>query len=150
MTRLNVALEILPTEGKLGMVSPDGKWILYNNAEEHYGFYLGDLNTGHAELYVSEDYISYYWSSDSEHFVYSTAGGTLYLGSVNGSPQPIGGGEFLGWIDSKRYFYYVREKNIVILGNVNGSQNIVSIHIPKTYSPRAFFAFVMPQASPNK
>jgi len=144
---IQVPLDILPTEGKPGMVSPDGKWILYNSTENHYGFYLADLNTGHAELYASEGYISYYWSSDSEHFIYSN--GDLYLGSINGSPQRIGDGDFLGWIDSSRYFYYIRRENIIMLGNIDGNQSIVSIHIPETFSPKALFTFILPQVLSN-
>ena len=136
---IQIPLDIFPTEGIAGMVSPDEKWILFNNAEEHYGFYLGNLSTGHAELNAPEAYMSYYWSSDSEHFIYSN--GDIYLGSINSPPQLIGGDDFLGWIDANRYLYYA-DKNIV-LGNINGSREII-LADHEFFNNPAIFTFILP------
>jgi Tol biopolymer transport system component len=136
-----IPLDIHPTEGKPGMVSPDGKRILYNNNDEHYGFYIGNLSTGHAEVYDPEGYVSYSWNSDSKHFIYELPNSILYLGSVESIPELIGRGEFLGWIDSNRYLYYA-DKNIV-LGNINGSKEIILVN-HESFQSNAFFSFILP------
>jgi WD40 repeat protein len=128
-------------------VSPDGNWIIYNREDQN-AFYIGDLRTGHTKLYEPEPFIFHYdwsWSSDNQHFVYSaTPGNTLYLGSVDGSPELIGKGEFQGWIDPNRFFYYA-DKNIV-MGDVTGSKQII-IADHETFKNRAtIFTFILPKA----
>lgn len=124
------------------MVSPNGRWILYNN-DEQYAFYLGDLSTGHTELYEPQSYISYSWNSDSEHFIYETSNRILSLGTVDSPPQLIDEGEFLGWIDAKHFLYYTyRDKNIV-MGDINGSKEII-LADHESFQYPTIFTFIMP------
>jgi len=89
-------------------VSPDGNWILYTNYDDGL-CYLGDLRKGHTKSLGSlQTVFGYEWSSDSIHFVYGVpqAGGRgISLGSVNSTPNFIGNGDFIGWLDDSRYLY---------------------------------------------
>ena len=138
-----VPLDILPTEVYMATVSPDGNWIIYNNNDE-YAFYIGDLRTGNTQLYEPKTFAFHYdwgWSPDSKHFIYRTSGKKLYLGSVNGSPELIGKGDFLGWIDSKRYLYHA-DKNIV-MEDIKGSKEIIFAD-HESFKNRTIFAFILP------
>jgi len=141
---VQVPLDILPTDVYMATVSPDGNWILYNNNDQ-YAFYIGDLRAGSTQLYLPSTFVFHYergWNSDNEHFVYSTApGSTLFLGSVNGSPELIGKGEFLGWIDTNRYLYY-SDKNI-LMGDINGPKEIILADHEFFQSP-SLFTFILP------
>ena len=138
-----VLLDILPTEVYMATVSPDGNWIIYNNNDQ-FAFYIGDLRTGNSRIYEPQtfafhDYWS--WSPDSKYFTYRGSRKTLYLGSVSSSPELIGKGDFLGWIDANRYLYY-SDKNIV-LGNINGSREIILANHEFFNNP-AIFTFILP------
>jgi hypothetical protein len=88
-------------------VSSDGNWITYINHEEG-SFYLGDLRQGNTQSYEVFAYPDE-WSPDNEHFVYnpSVVGSPgLYLGSTDAPPILIGCGEFVRWLDARRYICY--------------------------------------------
>lgn len=137
---VQIPLDVLPTENSMARVSPDTNWIIYNNNIQ-YAFYLGDLRTGATQLYEPSPVGFHYdrgWSPDSRHFIYHH----LFLGSVNGSPEFIGEGDFLGWIDVNHYLYYV-DKNIV-MGDINGSKEIILADREFFNSP-FLFTFILPQ-----
>jgi hypothetical protein len=137
---VQVPLDVLPTENYMATVSPDANWIIYNNNNKN-TFYLGDLRAGTTQPYEPNRSVFHYergWSPDSRHFIYNG----LFLGSVNGSPELIGEGDFLGWIDANRYLYYA-EKNI-IMGDINGLKEIILADREFFNSP-AIFTFILPQ-----
>lgn len=144
-TGLQVSFDALPRDHYMARSSPDGNWIIYNNYDQN-AFYTGDLRTGHLELYEPQPFVFHYdwsWSPDSKHFIYRASGKNLYLGSVNGSPELIGKGEFLGWIDSNRYLYYA-DKNIV-MGDIKGSKEII-LTDHESFKNKTIFTFILPEA----
>lgn len=102
-------------------ISPDGNWILYTyyyypgKTDETVtpGLYLGNLRDTGTQLYSSETVVPS-WSPDSIHFAY----GGLFLGSIDGLPQPIGDGRLIGWGDATHYLYFFNE--MIVIGEVDG------------------------------
>jgi hypothetical protein len=139
-----VSLDPLPRGHYMAKVSPDGNWIIYNNYKQS-AFYVGDLRTGHTELYESQLYVDYYdwsWSPDSKHFIYKAAG-KLYLGSMTESPVVIGSGGFLGWVDSNHYLYY--EDKTIVYGEIGGGQKIIFTGANQFFQNRSTFTFIFPE-----
>jgi hypothetical protein len=143
---IQISLDPLPGDHNMARVSLDGNWIIYNSYRQN-AFYIGNLRTSHTELYESRDYVQHYdwsWSPDNEYFVYGMApGNTLYLGSVNHSPELIGRGVFQGWIDSNRFLYHV-DKNIV-MGDVKGSKQIILAGHESFKNRTTIFTFILPR-----
>ncbi len=109
-------------------VSPDGNWIFYNSNNEGIpASYLGNLNTGSAQLYDDVSCPSTYesspkWSPDSHYFATKYLSGESIIGAVDGPPISIEG-EFIQWIDASHYFYTLKEKDIfnTYIGNLGGT-----------------------------
>lgn len=141
-----IDLDFPPIGHKEAEFSPDGNWAIYNNYEQG-AFYIGDLREGRTELYEPRPgaYTYSHWSPDSAHFVYEkyekVTGRALYLGSYDKLPIFIGKGDFIGWIDSERYLYFL--KNTVALGTINGESRQILINANEGFVDGIGFTYAL-------
>jgi Tol biopolymer transport system component len=133
-TAVQVQLDPIPKSHNIAQVSPDGKWILYENDEQN-SYILGNLREGRAKVYESRPPVyRYEWSPDSTHFLYEI-GDTLYLGSVITTPTLIGDSDLIGWVDADQYLYYDHADNSIKMRNVERETELVLGNVPQALFP---------------
>jgi Tol biopolymer transport system component len=121
-------------------ISPNGNWVVYTCLGTP-GVYIGNLRDStiqHAGLMSPG--ATYYWSPDSEHFMFDSDG--MFLGNIQGEITPISGGGFKGWIDNSSYLY-----GGVAMGKVDNEGTVVVIGFPE--SLRQYLMGGMPLESSN-
>jgi hypothetical protein len=121
-TATQISLDPLPTWAHMESndvlsVSPNREWALY--FADGYKLYKGNLLDGSAELLMPYGYfLPTRWSSDNMRL-------EDFLGSID-APPTIPPGSFLGWIDAKRFIYFLDSacKNNddiqIFVGEING------------------------------
>jgi Tol biopolymer transport system component len=133
---VQINLEPSVIGGNPASVSPDGNRIVYSDEEGI--FKIGDLITGHAQVYIPnpDTYSFQDWSSDNTHFIYdSTAGAGLHLGSLDSPPVLIGKADFVGWLDANQYLYLINKT--LVIGKIDGEPK--PILVGTTQSPFSYY-----------
>lgn len=104
----------LPIFVNLAVISPDGKKVVYNDAEDQ--LWLLDTKSGSRTLLTENNsgYFAPIWAPDNGHLAASTLTGDLVLWDVNtGSPVQLGPADSPIWsADSKNlYFRQIKRDN---------------------------------------
>lgn len=137
----SVQIPINPMPKGIVKVSPDGNWIIYH--DELDGLYIGNLRDGSTTLYESQGFDLEAWSPDNLHFIYG-----MHLGSVNASPFFIAEGDFIGWLDARRYLYFTNKN--VVMGEVDGESKLILTDVPRSLYPGNPDSFIFAYQPLNK
>lgn len=143
-TKMQLALDPPPLNSCCA--SPDGNWFLYSyyyypgktSDKIPDGLYLGNLQNSDGQFY-HPNYLYYYWSSDSVHFIYGVD--ELFIGGINKQPRFIDKGQFLGWLDNNRFLYYKFEDTKLRIGSIDGTSIPIFTRIPKHLTLQGAYSF---------
>ena len=141
-------------------ISPDGNWVAYTYSGTQSlsfdfatpGVYLGNLRDGTTQFtgFLGTTADTYYWSPDSEHFIFDSIDGR-FLGNIQGKIILGKGGGFLRWIDDSRYLY-----GSIVMGEIGKEEKVLVAEIPKVlyqysgYMRPEIFTFVYVKPNPEK
>lgn len=107
-----IHLDNPPTPGALSYdISPNRNWIVYGGiGEAESSLFLGNLANGHTQIFGNDIQPYFFWSPDSEHFIYRST--NSILGAINKSSILIEGCDFEIWVDAKHFTCTTYQKNI--------------------------------------
>ncbi len=65
------------------------------------------------------------------------------LGSLNGPAVLIGKGQFMGWVDNRRFLYYYNRDNTISVGSIAGEMRQILSKVDDAYAYGYGFAFIL-------
>ena len=102
---------VMFSENACTSISPDGKWMLYQDHQSKR--YIGNLSTVKSQAYAWDSDCFILWSADSQHFA-SHFSSQIAIGSVDGTLPINFDGRFIAWLDATHYLFS-KGKNIIDL-----------------------------------